>query len=79
MEFEVHLFMRCEVVKRLWCLIFKWLGLVVMLPNNLTTMSAVFYSGVNLRKRRMALMMIWHSLDLGETFFWLRRINGISL
>lgn len=49
---ELQLFLKGGVVKRLSYLIFKWLGLVVVLPNDVPTMFSIFYSGVSLRKCR---------------------------
>lgn len=59
LESELHLFLLCEFAERLWYLIFKWLGVVVILPNDLPTLLSIFYSGVSLiRKGRRGFMMI---------------------
>jgi hypothetical protein len=56
-----HLFLHCSVAHRVWCEIFKWLGVVVVMPANSFHLFDCFSeAGVN-KKSRKGLRLVWHT------------------
>lgn len=53
---EIHLFLRCEFLVRLWYLVFRWL-----LSPDLPSLFFILFVGVNPTKGRKGLIMIWHA------------------
>lgn len=60
LESEAHLFLRCGFSEKLRYLVFKWLGLMVVLLHDLPTMFFVVYLGVGFKKGKGGLLVIWH-------------------
>jgi hypothetical protein len=60
-ETSNHLFLHCSVAHRVWCEIFKWLGVVVVMPANSFHLFDCFSeAGVN-KKSRKGLRLVWHT------------------
>lgn len=60
-ETTSHLFLHCDVAWLFWRLVFDWLGINFMTPQNLYMHFACWSDEVNSRRIRKAFWLIWHS------------------
>jgi hypothetical protein len=59
-ESSSHLFLHCKVAHVIWCEIFRWLGVVIVMPQNLFTLFDCL-CGVALNKIvRKGFLLVWH-------------------
>jgi hypothetical protein len=57
-----HLFLHCKVAHRMWYEIFRWLGVVIIMPQNIWSLFACF-RGVAMNKRlRKGFLLVWHTV-----------------
>jgi mannosylglycoprotein endo-beta-mannosidase len=56
-----HLFLFCNMSHAVWYEIFKWLGVVVVMPPNVMTFFAYFTSLAKNIKTRKGLGLVWHT------------------
>ncbi|MCH79404.1 LINE-1 reverse transcriptase like [Trifolium medium] len=60
-ESSTHLFLHCDFSYRIWVEIFRWLGVVFVMPSNLFTMFE-YLSGIARNKKiRKGYRLVWHS------------------
>jgi hypothetical protein len=60
MESAVHLFLHCPKVMVVWYEVFKWIGVVIVMPNSIASLFRVVRGVAKNKKARLGLLMIWH-------------------
>jgi hypothetical protein len=60
-EAELHLFLFCEFAMRVWKSIFRWLGIVLVIPPNLSLLFDCFTAAAGSKKERKGYSLIWHA------------------
>jgi hypothetical protein len=60
-ETEVHLFLHCEEVQRVWKKLMCWLNCYYMVPNNLLVHLECWSKDVSSKKLRQGFWLIWHA------------------
>jgi hypothetical protein len=60
-ETSNHLFLHCSVAHRVWCEIFKWLGVVIVMPANSFHLFDCFSGAGSNKKSRNGLRLVWHT------------------
>ncbi|GAU29496.1 hypothetical protein TSUD_360410 [Trifolium subterraneum] len=60
-ESSLHLFLHCPSAMLVWYEVFKWLGLVIVIPPSLFLLFEIFRGSARNVKIRKGLMMIWHA------------------
>jgi hypothetical protein len=73
-ESSLHLFLHCKVAITVWYEIFKWLGLVIVIPQNLFYLFACLSDAGKNKKVRNGFRLIWHSVIWS---IWRARNNHI--
>ncbi|CAJ2669139.1 unnamed protein product [Trifolium pratense] len=61
-ESSSHLFLRCKVAHSVWYAIFKWLGVVIVMPPNFFHLFACFEEAASTKKTRQGFRLVWHSV-----------------
>jgi hypothetical protein len=61
LESSSHLFLHCPNTIWVWYEIFRWLGVVIVIPPNLAVLFEVFRSAAKNKKIRQGFLMIWHA------------------
>lgn len=60
-ESEVHLFLHCEEVQRVWRKLMCWLQFNYIIPNNLSVHFECWSKVVPSKKLRHGFWIIWHA------------------
>jgi hypothetical protein len=60
-ESSLHLFLHCKVAMVLWYEIFKWLGVVIVMPHNLFILFDCVYEAAKSKKSRKGFILVWHT------------------
>jgi hypothetical protein len=60
-ESALHLFLHCEKTAVVWYAIMKWLGLVIIVPHNLTSSFAILGEYGKGKRGKVCLSLIWNS------------------
>jgi hypothetical protein len=60
-ETEVHLFLFCDFAMQVWMEIFRWLGLVIIIPPNLSLLFDCLIMLARNKKVRSGYSLIWHA------------------
>jgi hypothetical protein len=63
-ELPIHLFLHCPSAMVVRCEIFRWLGVVIVIPPSLTSLFEVLRGSARNEKIHNGILMIWH-----ETFW----------
>jgi hypothetical protein len=61
LESESHLFLFCDFANRVWKAIFRWLGIVIVIPPNLFILFDCFLAAAGSKKVRKGFALIWHA------------------
>jgi hypothetical protein len=61
LETSSHLFLHCGGVISIWYEIFKWLGIVVVIPPTVAVLFEVVRGAAKNKKIRQGYMLIWHA------------------
>jgi hypothetical protein len=73
-ESTSHLFLHCNMALVVWYGIFKWLGVVIVVPPNLFYLFYWLSSAAKSKKARRGFRLVWHSVVWS---IWLARNNRI--
>jgi hypothetical protein len=73
-ETEVHLVLFCDFAMRVWKEIFRWLGLVIIIPPNLSLLFDCLTVSAGTKKVRSGYSLIWHAM---VWMIWSSRNNVI--
>jgi hypothetical protein len=60
-EVVSHLFLSCDFAYGVWSNICRWLGIYIVMPNNLFTMFEYFVGAATSKKMAKGFAIIWHS------------------
>jgi hypothetical protein len=60
-ETSSHLFLHCNSAISVWYDIFRWLGIVIIIPHNLNVLFKMFRGTAKNNKARQGFLMIWHA------------------
>jgi hypothetical protein len=61
LETPLHLFLHCPNVIMIWYEIFRWLGIMIVIPPTLTMFFEVFRGSAKNIKIRKGFLMVWHA------------------
>ncbi|MCH90522.1 F-box family protein [Trifolium medium] len=61
-ESSRHLFLHCKVAHEVWYEIFKWLGVVIVMPSNFLHLFECFGEVASTKKLRKGFRLVWHSV-----------------
>jgi hypothetical protein len=56
-----HLFLHCKVAHRVWIEIFKWLGVMIVMPPNMMILFDILSNSVNSKNLRRGVRLVWHT------------------
>jgi hypothetical protein len=73
-EAAKHLFLHCNVAHRVWIDIFKWLGMMIVMPSNIMSLFDIVSDSVKNKKFRRGVLLIWHTTIWS---LWIARNNVI--
>jgi hypothetical protein len=73
-EDAAHLFLFCDFVDLVWKKIFRWLGLVIVLPSTISSLFDCFIGAAGSKKVRRGFSLIWHAAVWA---IWRSRNNAI--
>ncbi|MCH79402.1 LINE-1 reverse transcriptase like [Trifolium medium] len=73
-ESSLHLFLHCKVALVVWYAIFKWLGVVIVIPPNLFFLFDCLCESALTKKSKKGFALVWHSVIWS---IWLARNNHI--
>ncbi|CAJ2631518.1 unnamed protein product [Trifolium pratense] len=73
-ESSSHLFLRCKMALEVWYAIFKWLGVVIVMPPNLFHLFYCLSEAATNKKVRNGYRLVWHSVIWS---IWKARNNRI--
>jgi hypothetical protein len=73
-ESSNHLFLHCKTAFIVWYEIFKWLGVVIVMPPNLFHLFDVLSVAAKSKKAKKGFRLVWHSVIWS---IWLARNNHI--
>jgi hypothetical protein len=60
-ETSTHLFLHCPSVMLIWMEIFKWLGVMIVIPHSIPSLFEVFKASARNSKIRKGFLLIWHA------------------
>jgi hypothetical protein len=60
-ETASHLFLHCNFVFSIWLVVFRWLGVTVVMPADLSTLFGYFVGFARTKKARRGFMLVWHT------------------
>jgi hypothetical protein len=60
-EVSSHLFLFCDFALKVWKSIFRWLGLVIIIPPNIFVLFECFTGASRFKQMRCGLSLIWHA------------------
>jgi hypothetical protein len=61
LESSCHLFLHCPFAMRVWYDIFRWLGLIIVIPPSVALLFEMVRGAGRNKKLRQGLLMIWHA------------------
>jgi hypothetical protein len=59
-ESAVHLFLHCPKALVVWYEVFRWLSVVIVMPNSIASLFRMTRGAANNKKTRQGLLMVWH-------------------
>jgi hypothetical protein len=62
LETANHLFLHCKTAHLVWYDIFKWLGVVIIMPPNVMSLFDCFVAAAKNKKSRKGFLLIWHTV-----------------
>jgi hypothetical protein len=60
-ETSSHLFLHCPCVMKIWCEVFKWLGVEIVIPPSLIILYEIVKESSRNTKIRRGMVLIWHT------------------
>ncbi|GAU50085.1 hypothetical protein TSUD_371690 [Trifolium subterraneum] len=60
-ESTTHLFLHCPSAMMVWYEVFRWLGVVLIIPPSMEVLFEVLRGSVRIKKIRRGYLMIWHA------------------
>jgi hypothetical protein len=60
-ETSLHLFLHCPCAMRVWCEVFKWIGVQIVIPPSLHMLLELIRGAARNTKLRNGYMLIWHT------------------
>jgi hypothetical protein len=57
----VHLFLFCDFADCVWKAIFRWLGLIIVIPPSIPFLFVFFTGAAGSTKMRRVFSLIWHA------------------
>jgi hypothetical protein len=60
-EMAAHLFLFCDFASDVWTAIFRWLGLVLIMPQNIAMLFESFIGAASSKKGKLGFYLIWHA------------------
>jgi hypothetical protein len=60
-ESSTHLFLHCPSAMLVWYELFRWLGVVIVIPPTLHVLFEMVRSSAKIKKVRQGFLMIWHA------------------
>jgi hypothetical protein len=60
-EVAQHLFILCDFASHVWKAIFRRLGIVIILPSNISVLFDCFVAAAGTRQARVGFSLIWHA------------------
>jgi mannosylglycoprotein endo-beta-mannosidase len=69
-----HLFLHCNLAHRVWYEVFKWLGLVIVMPPSIMVLFASISDDAKNKRIRRGFRLVWHSVVWS---LWRARNNAI--
>jgi hypothetical protein len=60
-ETSIHLFLHCPIALSVWYDIFRWIGVVIVIPPSLFSLFEVLRGMARNRKVRKGFLLIWHA------------------
>jgi hypothetical protein len=60
-EVSSHLFLFCDFALKVWKSIFRWLGLMIIIPPNIFVLFECFTGASRFKQTRCGLSLIWHA------------------
>ncbi|MCH92943.1 F-box family protein, partial [Trifolium medium] len=60
-ESVLHLFLFCEFASQIWNAVFRWLGLVIVIPPNISLLFDCMTGAAPNKKVRKGFALIWHA------------------
>ncbi|MCI19506.1 hypothetical protein A2U01_0040662, partial [Trifolium medium] len=61
METSTHLFLHCDFAASIWAEMFRWLGVVVVMPPNLSILFEYLSGLARSKKARKGYRLVWHT------------------
>jgi hypothetical protein len=61
LETVSHLFLHCDFAFSIWLDVFRWLGVSVVMPADLSTLFGYFVGLARSKKARRGFMLVWHT------------------
>jgi hypothetical protein len=60
-ESSTHLFLRCPSIISVWYEIFRWIGVVIVIPPSLSLLFEMVKGAAPIKKLRHGYLLIWHA------------------
>jgi hypothetical protein len=60
-ETSLYLFLHCPCAMKVWCEIFKWIGVELVIPPSLSSLFVIFKGLARNDKIRKGFLLIWHA------------------
>jgi hypothetical protein len=57
-----HLFLHCDLAHRVWYEIFKWLGVVIVMPPSIMSLFASFSEDAKNKRIKRGFRLVWHTV-----------------